>query len=178
MRDLVGWSSGSCLAWRLQTEERVGALSPLCLRRYQVLVPTIPRILVDPDMGPWRAVGKLQAASIDFRTVCTATLVGPLTVVHFLSGYTGNRYAGHDIALSVKPGHGNDPSRPRKTIGSNRALVSLERSLGSPGRSLPILSHGEPPKNGEDVMLAGYQRDHPLLLMADSQCQIVSALSM
>ena len=31
-----------------------------------------PRIRVDPDVMPWRAVGKLQAASMNFRASCTA----------------------------------------------------------------------------------------------------------
>ena len=40
-----------------------------------------PRVRIDLDAVPWRAVGKLQAASINLRASCTATLVGPSTVV-------------------------------------------------------------------------------------------------
>ena len=40
-----------------------------------------PRIRVDPDAVPWRAVEKLQVASMNLRTWCAATLVGPSTVV-------------------------------------------------------------------------------------------------
>lgn len=180
MRGFVGWivlGALACLACGLQAEDQVRGGLATAPPPLPGIGSDDPRIRVDPDMGPWRAVGKLQAASIDFRTVCTATLVGPSTVVtaahclfnrrvqryfrpeslHFLIGYTGNRYAGHTIAISVKTGHGYDPGRPRETIGSDWALVSLERSLGSPDRSLPILNHGEPPKNGETVMLGGYQ---------------------
>jgi V8-like Glu-specific endopeptidase len=196
MRGFVGWivlGAIACLACGLQAEEQVGGSLATAPPPLPGIGSHDPRIRVDPDVGPWRAVGKLQAASIDFRTLCTATLVGPSTVVtaahclfnrrvqryfqpeslHFLIGYTGNRYAGHAIAISVKTGDGYDPGRPRETIGSDWALVSLEQSLGSPDRILPILSRGGPPKNGENVMLGGYQRDHPLLLMADPQCQIV-----
>jgi protease YdgD len=39
------------------------------------------RVRVDPEIVPWRAVGKLQASSMNLRESCTATLVGPSTVV-------------------------------------------------------------------------------------------------
>jgi protease YdgD len=150
-----------------------------------------PRIPVDPDVIPWRAVGKLQAASMNFRALCTAILVGPSTVVtaahctfnrrmqryfppaslHFLIGYTGSRFAGHAIGIGLKIADGYDPGRPKETVGSDWALVSLDKSLGSADRVLSILR--EPPENGERVMLGGYQQDHPLVLMADTQCRIV-----
>jgi protease YdgD len=153
--------------------------------------PHDPRIRVDPDTPPWRGIGKLQAASINFRALCTATLVGPSTVVtaahciynprvqryfppgslHFLIGYTGSRYAGHAVGIGLKIADGYDPGRPRETVGSDWALVFLDKSMGSVGQILSILS--EPPENGAKVMLGGYQKDHPLLLMADTQCRIV-----
>jgi len=71
----------------------------------------------------------------------------------------------------VKVADGYDPSRPRETLGSDWALVFLDRPLGSAERILSILS--EPPENGAKVVLGGYQKDHPLLLMVDAQCRIV-----
>jgi protease YdgD len=153
-----------------------------------------PRIRVDADIMPWRAVGKLQAASMNFRALCTATLISPSTVVtaahclfnsrthrsfppeslHFLIGYDGSRYVGHAVGVSLKIADGYDPSRPRATIGSDWALVSLDKNLGSPDRVLPML--GEPPEKGADVTLGGYQQDHPFVLMADPQCRIVGRL--
>jgi len=150
-----------------------------------------PRIRVDPEVVPWRALGKLQAASMNFRALCTAILVSPSTVVtaahciynrrvqryfpppslHFLIGYTGSRYAGHAVGIGVKIADGYDPGRPKETLGADWALVFLDKSLGSPDRVVPILS--EPLENGAKVMLGGYQKDHPLLLMADPQCQII-----
>ena len=150
-----------------------------------------PRIRVDPEIVPWRAVGKLQAASMNFRALCTATLVGPSTVVtaahciynrrvqryfppeslHFLIGYTGSRYAGHAVGIGVKIADRYDPGRPKETVGSDWALVFLDKSMGAAGQVLPILS--EPPENGARVVLGGYQKDHPLLLLADAQCRIV-----
>ena len=37
-------------------------------------------------------------------------------------------------------------------------------------RVLPIAT--ELPENGANVILGGYQQDHPLVLMADTQCRI------
>ena len=39
------------------------------------------RARVDPDAVPWRAVGKLQAVSENFRQTRTGTLVGPALVL-------------------------------------------------------------------------------------------------
>jgi V8-like Glu-specific endopeptidase len=114
MRGFAGWivlGAVACLARGLQAEEQLGSSLATTPSPLPGIGSHDPRIRVDPDVGPWRAVGKLQAASIDFRTVCTATLVGPSTVVtaahclfnrrvrryfrpeslHFLIGYTGNR---------------------------------------------------------------------------------------
>jgi hypothetical protein len=65
--------------------------------------------------------------------------------LHFRIGYTGNRYAGHAIAISVKTGHGYDPGRPRETIGRDCALVSLDHAgrldttWGIKGKNLYLL---------------------------------------
>jgi protease YdgD len=149
-----------------------------------------PRIRVDPDAVPWRAIGKIQVAPVNFRIGCTATVVGQATVVtaahclfnrrtghyfppkslHFLIGYNGSGYAGHAIGVSMTVGKGYDPVRPKQTIGSDWALVLLDQKLGSADRVLPILN--ELPENEAGVMLGGYQQDHPLILMADTRCRI------
>jgi protease YdgD len=36
---------------------------------------------LDPEKGPWRAVGKLQVATVNRRQTCTGTLIGPSTVL-------------------------------------------------------------------------------------------------
>jgi protease YdgD len=90
--------------------------------------------------------------------------------LHFLIGYNGSSYAGHAIGVSMKVGEGYDPVRPKETIGSDWALVLLDKKVGSADRVLPILN--ELPENGASVMLGGYQQDHPLILMADTRCRI------
>jgi protease YdgD len=149
------------------------------------------RIRVDPDVVPWRAVGKLQAASVNFRVTCTATLVGPSTVLtaahcvfnrrthrnfapaslHFLIGYTATGYGGHAVGVKFSVGNGYDPDQAKETIGSDWALVSLDKTLGGADRILPMLT--EPPENGTKVILGGYQQDQPFVLMADPECRIV-----
>jgi protease YdgD len=146
---------------------------------------------LDPDKVPWRAVGKLQIASLNLHQSCTGTLVGPATVLtaahcvfnlhtrrnfsaeslHFLIGYDGRRYAGHAIGTKFETGPGYDPIRPHDTIGGDWVLILLGTSPGSGDRVLPMT--GELPKIGTKVMLGGYQQDHPLILMADTECHII-----
>ncbi|HEV2099622.1 MAG TPA: trypsin-like peptidase domain-containing protein [Stellaceae bacterium] len=149
------------------------------------------QVPVDPDAVPWRAVGKLQAVSVNFRETCTAALVGPAlalsaahclvnprtgrffpsSAVHFLIGYSGERYAWHAVGRSVRIGTGYDPARPKETIGSDWALIALDKALGAADRVLPILR--DPLPAGASVVLGGYQRDHPLVMIADTHCHIL-----
>jgi protease YdgD len=168
-----------------------------------MLVPVLPGVAtwndprgrLDPEKGPWRAVGKLQVATVNRRQTCTGTLIGPSTVLtaahcvfnvathrnfapesmHFLIGYDGSRYAGHGIGVKFEtgPGFRYDPVNPSATAGSDWALISLDVRLGSTDRILPIIDH--PPEVGSTVMLGGYQQDHPLILMADTGCQILGS---
>jgi protease YdgD len=154
-----------------------------------------PRDRLDPDGVPWRAIGKLQAVSLNLRVLCTETLVGPSTLLtaahcvynprtqrnfppeslHFLIGSDGSRYAGHATGVRLETGPDYDASRPSETRGSDWTLVSLDTRLGLGDRVLPMVD--ELPEIGSPIMLAGYQQDHPLILMADTECRIVGRAS-
>jgi protease YdgD len=152
-----------------------------------------PRARLDPEKTPWRAIGKLQAVALNLRVTCTGTLVTPETVftaarcvyntrtgqyfspgsIHFLIGYDRRRYIGHSVGIKLETAPGYDPSRPKETIGSDWALISLATTLSLPDQPLPIT--GEPPELESPVMLGGYQQDHPLTLMVDTQCRIIGS---
>lgn len=149
------------------------------------------RVLLDPNAAPWRALGKLQATGGSLRLSCTGALVGPATVLtaahclfnartqrnfppsslHFLIGFDGGRYAGHAGIVSFVLGPGYDRTHPRETMGSDWALLTLDKRLGTPGRMLALADHPAP--LGAPAMLAGYSQDHPLHLTGDLACHVV-----
>jgi hypothetical protein len=91
--------------------------------------------------------------------------------VHFLNGYEGGRYVRHAVGTAVEIGAGYDPARSKETLGSDWALIKLNRELGAGDRVLETLR--EPPPVGAGVVLGGYQRDSPLVIVADTDCRIL-----
>jgi protease YdgD len=150
-----------------------------------------PRLRIDPNTAPWRAIGKVQANSGNLHSSCTGSLVGPATVLtaahcvynprtkhnfppetlHFLIGYDSGNYAGHAVVRAIVTGPGYDPAEPRQTMGSDWALLTLDKNLGTPDRVLAI--RATPPEAGAIVTIGGYSQDHPLLLTVDPECRIV-----
>ncbi len=150
-----------------------------------------PRVRANPNVAPWRAMGKLQATSGGLHTSCTGTLIGPALVLtaahcvfnprtqhnflpeslHFLIGYAGDNYIGHAVGIRLVTGPGYDPARPQETRGSDWALLTLDSRLGTPDRVLELRE--QPPSVGATIMTGGYGLDHPLVLMIDPNCRIV-----
>src|SRR5229473_6532001 len=68
------WSRRGAAGWR-SIERRSAHLGSLIARRRHA------RSRGRFDKVPWRAVGKLQAAVLNLRMLCTGTLVSPSTVL-------------------------------------------------------------------------------------------------
>jgi protease YdgD len=150
-----------------------------------------PRMRIDPNAAPWRAVGKLQASAGSFYMSCTGTLVGPSTVLtaahclysprtrnylpassfHFLVGYDGDQPKGHAQGLRFVVAPGFDPTNPMKTPGSDWALLTVDRPLGAADRRLTLLDR--PPEIGATIMIGGYSQDRRYVLTADSTCRVI-----
>jgi len=59
--------------------------------------------------------------------------------LHFLIGYTGDLHGGHAVGVEVAIGADYNPNRPIETMGSDWALVSLDKGFGSADRILPMI---------------------------------------
>jgi protease YdgD len=149
-----------------------------------------PRVNISLNVMPWRAVGKLQATNGKTRTSCTATLIGPTTVLtaahcvfnirtlryfqpsslHFLIGYDHGTYAGHAVGTHLTTSTSYDPRQPLRTLGSDWALLTIDTALGTPDRILSISDDASDP--GTAVVIGGYSQDHALVLTADTTCHI------
>jgi protease YdgD len=154
-----------------------------------------PRMRVDPDSAPWRAIGKLQANAGNLHAICTGTLIAPDTVLtaahcvfnlrtgryfppeslHFLLGLEGDHFAAHARVRRIVTGPGYDPAERRRTVGSDWALLTLDATLGAGDRILPL--RDRPPEIGSAVMIGGYSQDHALVLTGDTSCRIVARLA-
>ena len=160
------WATFSCVA-----------LLPLTAHAGSLRAP------VDVSVAPWRALGRVQT---ELGTRCTGFLIAPRIVltaahclfqhrtlgyvqpssVHFLWGYADGAYRDHArvSAFAIAPGY--DPMREGQTLGLDRAFLTLDHALGRMSDSAPLAP--ELPAIGTALVLGGYDRDHPEILMGDT----------
>ncbi len=146
-----------------------------------------PRVAVDVDRAPWRAVVRVQT---ELGVHCSGVLIGaslaltaahclqsPFThrpvapsSVHVLSGYRLGRYAGHAVALSLGIVAGYDAAYGLPSEGADWAVLRLSAPLGALGRTLPLAA--VPVAIGTPVVLGGYDADRIEQMVADMNCAV------
>ena len=95
----------------------------------------------------------------------------PPPSLHFFVGYDDGHYAGDAYGTRLVVGTGYTPDHPAESLGSDWALITIDRRLGTPDRVLAIREQS--PKVGMKAMFGGYSEDHLLLLTADPDCRVV-----
>jgi protease YdgD len=146
-----------------------------------------PRVEVDPNQAPWRAIGRVQT---ELGGRCTGFLIGPRSVItaahclflprprhflqphsiHFVTGYASGSYAAHSIVTGFTVAPGYDPEQEAHTGGADWAVLTLAAPLGGPGRTLRLAA--SLPAPGEAVILGGYSQDRAEIIEADLGCHV------
>ncbi len=149
--------------------------------------PHDPRVVVDQNALPWRAIGRVQT---ELGGRCTGFLIAPRSVltaahciyyrrsrhflqpgsVHFVIGYARGSFTSHAriVRMDISPGY--DPAHEMATAGMDWALLTLDTALGTPDRILKLFE--APLPLASPLLLGGYERDREELMEADLHCKL------
>lgn len=145
-----------------------------------------PRVRVDMQAMPWRAVVRVQSPGL---SRCTGFMVAPDRVVtaahclfsvrlggaippgsvHVLSGYGAGVYAAHAIVAEYRVAPGYDPRNAGVTRGADIAMLHLSADLVPAGA---VLMLGD--ADAGTLMLGGFNQDRAEVIEADPACRLDS----
>ena len=154
--------------------------------RIDGVIGTDDRKLVDSLAPPWNAVGRINIQGYRKRQHCTGTLIAPNKVVtaahclidhqsgtpvsvdriHFLAGVLRGVHLAHGRAACVDF---LGPSQTGRTVQQDVAIITLTEKLQI--APAPV-SRANPATADQHLIHAGYTRDRPHSLAADSRCSL------
>lgn len=134
------------------------------------------RVVVSPRIAPWSSLVRLQVPGV---ARCTGVLVGPSTVltaahclwsarlnrfvppdmIHVLTRYVREYFAGHALATGYRIAPGNDV-----------AVLTLTAPIGK-----AVLGFAALPAAGTPAMLGGYNQDRAEVMEADTHCRVIGS---
>ncbi|WP_310620917.1 trypsin-like serine peptidase [Flexibacterium corallicola] len=143
------------------------------------------------DKAPWNAVGRVNRAGYNRRSMCTGTLVAPdkvLTAAHclynpangkvfpagevkFVAGLRRDVYSelGKGKCIILSPRYSYATSAKLSESASDVAVIVLQKPMETVA-PFPLVKQGV---QDQRLMSVGYTRERPYLLTADRQCKLL-----